>query len=169
MVTYFEPFHVIIEEPGLDQGLLVTYFCFLTPTFLLKNQVVWTKSYYYYDTKWFKICYQDYKLVVCCILDGFMLCKRHLTIRFCQNWKKLEKSNRFWKNLLRATWLCKSSIPHGDSIGWEDSKNAQLFWFTPDNTVTSFKNVKNTFVPKVFRKFSNSKNLTVPKFLTYID
>ena len=137
--------------------------------FFKKNQVVWTKSYYYYDTKWFKICYQDYKLVVCCILDGFMLCKRHLTIRFCQNWKKLEKSNRFWKNLLRATWLCKSSIPHGDSIGWEDSKNAQLFWFTPDNAVTSFKNVKNTFLPKVLRKFSNFKNLTVPKFLTYID
>ena len=112
MVTYFEPFHIIIEEPGLDPGVLVTYFCFLTPTFLLKNQVVWTKSYY--DTKWFKICYQDYKLVVCCILDGFMLCKRHLTIRFCQNWKKLEKSNLFRKNLLRAYihFLLTLSLTH---------------------------------------------------------
>jgi len=121
------------------------------------------------DMKWFNICGQHYKPVVWSILDGFMLSRRHLTIQFGQNWKNWINSNRFWKNLIIATCLLHNSTPHGDCLGWDDSKNTQLCWFTPKKIVKLFKNVKNTFSSKVLKNFLNFKNLIVSKFLIFID
>ena len=67
------------------------------------------------------------------------------------------KFNRFSKFLYFATCLLKSSIPHGDSQGWEDSNGTKLFEKIPGNFSTFAKIVKITFLKN--RKIRNLENL----------
>ena len=65
-----------------------------------------------------------------------------------------------------------SRVPHGDSLGWENSKNAQLFWFSLDNTYskTFQKRKKHVFVKSVIKifEFQKSNSMKIPQIYRLI-